>query len=95
MNLIVTLSHIAIIVAYTLVLFINDNFFFKLPQNTYWRVNTYVYFISGLLDIFVSYMVWFIISEESPTLIRDESNHISYPVLDVIRVRTKDESLYI
>lgn len=61
----------------------------------FWRVNTYVYFISGLLDIFVSYMVWFIISEESPTLIRDESNHISYPVLDVIRVRTKDESLYI
>lgn len=31
MNLIVTLSHIAIIVAYTLVLFINDNFSLKLP----------------------------------------------------------------
>ncbi len=42
-------------------------------DNTIYRLRTGLYFLSGLLDIFIAYMMWFMVDEESntPTVVRD------------------------
>jgi hypothetical protein len=61
MNIMVTAMHITMIVAYTIISILNDNVYAGTFGNSLFRVATSFVFFSGLLDIFVAYMVWFVL----------------------------------
>jgi len=87
-NKLVTVAHIVLIGLYTLFNFLADNFAGVMKTDTFYRVNTCYYFTSGLIDIFVAYMMWFVLDEENntqPIFIRDENSNSTYLVLDIIR----------
>lgn len=55
-------------------------------MNRQQRVGTAYWFFSGLIDICLSYVMWFVTDEKNnPTFVVDENAHISYPVLDIIK----------
>lgn len=62
-NLLVTSVHITLIAFYTIVSFLVDNLSPKFTLDAFYRLNTAFYFVSGLLDIFVAYMMWFLMDE--------------------------------
>ncbi len=86
MNFIVTASHIVLILTYTIVMFLADNFV-SLQQNAVDRLNTSVFFFSGLLDLFMAYMMWFMTDgeQEVPIIVRDEERKLSYSVIEVVK----------
>ncbi len=81
----VTSFHIIIILGYTLIIILFDNVF-KGDSDTSVNMYTSWVFFSGLLDIFVAYMMFFtfIEKEDAPDFVTDESHQITYPVIDVI-----------
>ena len=84
MNLLVTLAHIALLLAFTITSMLNDVFTLR-TYNAEYRSKTAFVFISGVLDIFVACMMWFIVDEDGrPDFIVDERTSISYPIEDVI-----------
>ena len=87
MNKLVTMTHISLISLYTLFNFLVDNFSGTIKTVSFYRLNTAYYFVSGLLDIFVAYVMWFVLDEENeaPQVVRDDARSVSYPVLDIIR----------
>jgi hypothetical protein len=82
---VVTSFHIVLIFGYTLIIILFDNVF---KGNSDEAVNMYTswVFFSGLLDIFVAYMMYFtfVEKEDTPDFLTDENHRITYPVLDVI-----------
>ena len=83
MNTLVTLTHIAFIAGYLLiyifVLVLNID-----QQDINQRLLTSVFFFTGLLDLFLSFMLWFILyDKKQPSFIRDTQTKTSYPVLTV------------
>ncbi len=52
-----------------------------------WRVVTAWLIFGGVQDIFIAFMMFFVLSDEV-TIIRDEKNKIAYAVLDVINTET-------
>ena len=86
MNVLVTVMHISMVLAYTIISILNDNVYAGTFADSLFRVATSFVFFSGLLDIFVAYMVWFVLeADKAPILVTDERFHISYPVLDVVK----------
>ncbi len=86
MNVFVTTLHIILILSYTILSFIYNNFGFLNTIRDIDRMVTAINFFSGLIDIFVAYMMWFIVDETAgPTFIRDDTTKISYPVLDILK----------
>ena len=51
------------------------------------RVDTAWFIFGGVQDIFLAFMIFFVLSDEV-TIIRDEKNKIAYAVLDVINTET-------
>ena len=92
MNIMVTAMHITMIVAYTIISILNDNVYAGTFGNSLFRVATSFVFFSGLLDIFVAYMVWFVLQAQKDPLVimTDQRYDVSYPVLDVVK-EYKDE----
>ena len=86
MNALVTSAHIVLILSFTILSFLIDNVFIGFSSAAD-SLTACLFISGGLLDIFVAYMMFFIFSEDNrvPDLIRDESRHISYPVLNVIK----------
>lgn len=86
LNFLVTSSHIVLVTAYTILIFFSDNFD-NLRQSKLNRINTSSVFFTGLIDLFMSYMMWFMTDsrQEVPTIVRDEKRSISYTVLNVIK----------
>ena len=85
MNVFVTTLHIILILSYTGLSFVYNNFGFLNTIKEIDRMITAINFFSGLIDIFVAYMMWFIIDDTSgPTFMRDDTSKITYPVLDIL-----------
>ena len=86
MNVLVTVMHILLVLAYTIISILNDNVYAGTFANSLFRVATSFVFFSGLLDIFLAYMAWFILEiDKAPTLLTDERFDISFPVLDIVK----------
>ena len=84
MNNFVTLSHIIFIITYTLISFLADNSVYIInQQDSTLRIASTWYCMAAILDIFVAYMMFFILDEGSgsPDIIRDEARKVSYPVI--------------
>ena len=84
-NNLVTFSHLVIVFVYTVlsILYLNVK---SLSPLTQVRVLSAYYFLSGLADIFIALMVWFVLDDEcAPAAILFSHGDFSYAVLDVIR----------
>lgn len=80
-NVLVTLSHILITLAYGVPLAM---LFFKATFKQEFRMDSAFYFFGGLLDIFLSVILWFIIgNDKSPSVLVD-SNKV-YAIIDVTK----------
>jgi len=85
LNTLVTSLHAVIIFSYTVLYFLTNNVF---TYGTAARINldTALVCLSAVQDIFLAYMMFFVLDEEnSPTIYRDETRHVSYVVLNVIK----------
>ncbi len=92
LNIMVTMSHISIILTYAMLSFLIDDFPYQ-STDTISKLSVAYYFFTGVLVIFMAFMVWLILDkEQTPILIRDENIHISYPVLDVIMFHDDDRT---
>ena len=83
MNNFVTLSHIIFIITYTLISFLADNVYILNQRDSSLRISSTWYCLAAILDIFVAYMMFFILDQGSgsPDIIRDEARKVSYPVI--------------
>ena len=86
LNIFVTIAHIVIIFAYTVVLFVGDDFESKLTDDALYRSRSALLFFSMLLDVFIAYMMWFIADDglNTPAIVRDENVGKTYQVLDLV-----------
>ena len=64
LNLAVTGTHIVIISAYTVILFVGDNFESVFSETTVYKLRTGLLLISGILDIYIAYMMWFMAEDD-------------------------------
>ena len=69
MNVLVTVMHISMVLAYTIISILNDNVYAGTFADSLFRVATSFVFFSGLLDIFVAYMVWFVLEDEKAPIL--------------------------
>ncbi len=84
--------HATLVSMYTVVSFVSFNI--VLSGKNQYKFYTAVTLAGGVLDIFISCMIWFILDEETaPSIIRDEKNKISYHVLDVVQRNESGEAL--
>ncbi len=81
MNALVTASHIGVTLAYTLSQFII--IFDENPVQDL-RMKSAFYFFSGLADLFLSLMLWFILNREKAATMLLDGDRV-YVVQDVIR----------
>jgi hypothetical protein len=97
LNIFVTVAHIVIIFAYTVVLFVGDNFESKLQVNALYRSRSALIFFSTLLDIFIAYMMWFIAddAQNTPAIVRDENVGKTYQVLDLAWIEQNGSESYL
>jgi hypothetical protein len=92
MNLYVTSAHIAMILAYTTMSLMNENFYLTLKSKSLARCNSSWFFFAGAMDLFMACMMWFIMDEsEAPSVIVNENTNTVYQLLDVIRKRDDSE----
>ncbi len=91
MHILTTAAHITLIFVYTALSILGDNVKhfdggagngYEVPSI---RVLTAWVIIAGLQDIFMAFMMFFILDQEVD-VICDESRHISYAVLEVIKL---------
>ena len=73
------------IVAFTGMSLINQNFFRVLNTETLNRFDTALYFFAGVMDVFMACMMWFIMdeSEQASVIVNDNTGTV-YQLLDVI-----------
>lgn len=82
----VTMVHITLIAIYTIIGFLNDNFYKYLTEVQYRRVGCAFYISSGLLDLFVSIIMWFVVDDKnSPMFLKDERANVVYPILNILK----------
>lgn len=75
----VTLAHISMILGFTILSLVNENFFKDLTQQTINRFDTSLFFFAGLMDLFMACMMWFIMNDdEMPSVIVNESDGTVY-----------------
>jgi hypothetical protein len=90
MNTLVTSVHVILILAYTVLSVLTDNVGLFNGQSGYtvsfYTCATAWTFCGALMDIFLAYMMFFILDGETHIdILRDENNLITYAVLDVIK----------
>lgn len=91
LNLYVTISHICLILCYTIASF----FTFNLPYSNgskndlvpAFRASSAWTFIGGVCDLFLTCMIWLILDEKKLPNIVNDGRH-SYAVMDVIKPRS-------
>lgn len=86
-NVMMTSIHIVLILIYTVLDFLTNNIFRGVDVNN--KINPAWVCFSGLLDIILSYMIFFIFdekSDETSDLVNDLRFRISYQVYDVIDI---------
>ncbi len=67
------------ILAYTILTMMNENFYEDLRSNTLNRCNTSFYFFAGLIDLQMACMMWFIMDEDSKaTVVINENTNTVY-----------------
>ena len=87
----VTIIHIVLITVFTIIEFLNDNFYNSLTEVQYRRVGCAFYISSGVLDLFVSMIMWFVIDEKSsPMFFKDERVDMVYPILNILKEETSE-----
>jgi hypothetical protein len=95
MQMLVTSTHVALILCYTLLTILTDNVQrfdgYAEANAAYWRVYCAWLFFGGLQDIFLANMIFFILDEEV-TVFHDEKSRISYSVIDVIDTEASHQS---
>ena len=82
-----TALHMFTLILTTLAYFedVYTNYSDKFDTLVYNRTSTVVYFFAGFLDIFVSFMLWFMMDRNTKPLYIENRNHGElYQVLDVI-----------
>ena len=88
-----TFTHIFLIIGYTTVSILNDNFDYKFSAVSENRIATSFAFMSGVVDIFLAFMMWFVLDDdENTTFIRDESVQMTYPIIEVIKKQNDDDN---
>ena len=91
LNFLVTITHIAFIVAFTVMSLMNQNFFKDLSSNSLNRFDTALYFFAGMMDLFMACMMWFIMDDsKSSNVIVNENTGTVYQLIDVIQKKTSD-----
>ena len=97
MNTLVTTLHILLIITYTILNFLEEILYPKIgDKKSFTRIETTYFFVTGILDIFVSYMIWFMLDDNSETtlMLKDELSQNYHPIVDVIDlVATNHHSL--
>jgi len=85
-NTIVTSLHIILIIGFTILTFGEELIYPQLGPSTAQRVSIVFYFATGALDIFVSYIIWFMLDETNmqTLMLLDEQSNQLYPMIDVI-----------
>lgn len=86
MNTFVISLHISLIGTLTILVFLEEIMYNKLSDSAKINVTIVYYFMIGALDIFVSYITWFFLSDEQSEtiMLKDESSQFFYPTFDVI-----------
>jgi len=85
----VTVIHVVLILIYTVLGFLVDNVYGKNNPLIQIKLNAAWIFFGGLLDIIVSYMMFFIFDENremTTNLVKDYRFRITYQVYEVIKV---------
>ncbi len=85
LNTLVTSLHEILILGYTVVTFLHDNVYESYSVINL-RLTTTLFVFTALQDIFLSYMMFFILdAQTTPLFVRDESQQLDYAVLNVIK----------
>jgi hypothetical protein len=85
LNKMVTFLHIAVIVGSTIPAFLEYQV--RASSTSTNRIYTSLITFTGLQDIFLAYIMFFILDEDKGVnIIRDEAKKITYPVLEVAKV---------
>jgi hypothetical protein len=63
LNTLVTSLHIVLIITYTVLNFLEEIYYPKMSISTVKRVVETYYFVTGGLDIFVAYIIWFMLDD--------------------------------
>ena len=63
LNTLVTSLHIVLIITYTVLNFLEEIYYPKMSVSTVKRVVETYYFVTGGLDIFVAYIIWFMLDD--------------------------------
>ncbi len=84
--------HVILILVYTVLSFLAYNVYspFK-PSVTRDRISTAWYFFGGLQDIFIAFMMFFIL-DDGVNIVRDEKTKVDYVVLNVINESASEYS---
>jgi hypothetical protein len=83
--------HIILIFVYTVLSVLHFNVYLNGDLVVTVRVTTAWLIFGGIQDIFLALMMFFILNDEV-TVIRDEKNKTTYPVLDVINLKASHHS---
>ncbi len=92
-NTVVTSLHIILLAGLMIIIFLDEVVYEILPGSDQTNVTFTYYFLIGALDIFVSYITWFILSDDQETtvMLKDGSSNKFYLAVDVIdTVATRD-----
>ncbi len=91
MHTFVTSMHIILILVYTFLSVLYFNVYPYVDSVTGYRVYTGWLIFGGIQDMFIAFMMFFILNDEV-TIIRDENNKTTYAVLDVINLEASQHS---
>ena len=85
-NTVVTSLHIILLAGLMIIVFLEEVIYEKLSLSAQKNVTFTFYFVIGALDIFVSYITWFILShdQETTVMLKDGSSNKFYLAIDVI-----------
>ncbi len=76
-NTVVTSLHIILLAGLMIIIFLDEVVYEILPSSDETNVTLTYYFFIGALDIFVSYITWFILSDDQETtvMLKDGSSN--------------------
>ena len=84
LNKLVTISHICIILGYTVLSILILNCETILSTLSYYRLKTTFVIFGGTADVFLSVMLWFILNDDQTVTVFVDGNR-AYSVVDVIQ----------
>jgi hypothetical protein len=91
MHTVVTSMHVVLILVFTVLSVLDFNVYSNGASVAAYRVSSAWFFFGGIQDIFLAFMMFFILDDEV-NIIRDERNKTAYAVLDVINIEASPHS---